>query len=261
MEKKRIVFLGGKNIGAACLRFMLKEGYDIAAVILNPRELYDRQRWYNSTAEVALNNGIPTLSFKTINSREAIHFLEFLSPDLMFSIFFDEIYSQDIIRIPPMGMINLHMALSEEYRGRFPCNYTILNREKKTGVTLHYIDKGVDTGDIIGTMEVQIDKADTASSLYNKCTVAGFELFKKYLASMIQGNAPRREQRTVDEVKVHTRKDLISKEIDFSKSGSEVYNFIRAWTFPPFEPPYFYIGDKKMIIIPEEESDLTYYEY
>jgi len=260
-EGPRVLFLGGKNIGAGCLQFLLENGYNVVGVVLNQREMSDQKRWYRSTAEIACNFGVPVLSFQTINSSAAENAIKALAPDVQACVFYDEIFREEILAIPSLGTVNVHMALAEEYRGRFPCNYTILEGESRTGVTLHRVNTGVDSGDIIADVEVPITKSDTARSLYDRCTDAGISLFCEYFPKVLDGTANTRVQKPKPGMRTHSRNDLPSKEIDFGASGSEIYDFIRALTFPPFEPPYFYIGDQKMVVVPEESVVSDWYDY
>jgi len=260
-EGPRILFLGGKNIGAGCLQFLLENRYNVVGAVLNQREMSDRKRWYRSTAEIACNFGVPVLSFQTINSSAAENAVKALAPDIQACVFYDEIFREEILSIPPLGTVNIHMALAEEYRGRFPCNYTILDGDSRTGVTLHRVNAGVDSGDIIADVEVPITKSDTARSLYDRCTDAGIALFCEHFPKVLDGTAKARAQKPKPGMRTYSRKDLPGKEIDFSASGSEIYDFIRALTFPPFEPPFFYIGDQKMVVVPEESVAADWYDY
>jgi methionyl-tRNA formyltransferase len=146
------------------------------------------------------------------------------------------------------------MALAEEYRGCFPTTWAILNGEKRAGVTLHYIDQGVDSGDIIAQTTVPMTEETTGKSLYDNCTVAGLQLFKTYFPLVEQGTAPRRPQIKTDNTKNYPRV-FPSQEIDFSKSGEEILRHIRANIFPPYPSAYFYIGGRKYIIQEEERDD------
>ena len=177
-----------------------------------------------------------------------------LSPDIIFVVYYDQILKSEIINIPPMGCINLHTALSEEYRGCYPATWAILNREKRVGVTIHHINEGIDTGDIIAQKEVFVADEDTGKTLYDKCTKAGVELFSEQFPLIMSGKAARRKQITTAKTK-HYKRMFPTQEIDFSKSGDEIFVHIRAHLFEPFPPPFFCIGDKKFIV--KEENDGT----
>jgi methionyl-tRNA formyltransferase len=247
----KILFLGGKNVGCGCLEYLLERKKDLVGIIVNPSDI-DRDRWYKSAAEIGFRNSIPVFSLKNINSRESVSFIKQLSPDIIFVVYYDQLLKSDIINIPPMGCINLHLALAEEYRGCYPTTWAIIKGEKRTGVTLHYIDQGIDSGDIIAQREVPISEDDTGRTLYEKCSSAGIELFRNQMPLILSGKSSRRKQIATVDTK-YFKREFPSREIDFSKSGKEIYDHIRALLFDPFPPPFFTIGGKKYTIEQETE--------
>ena len=249
---KRILFCGGKNIGFQCLSFMTEAGYDIIDIVPNPSDITDK-RTFPSVTELGWKKKIPVLPSNHLDSVKNIESIKKLEPDLIVVVYFDRILKPALINIPPLGCINLHMALAEEYRGCFPTTWAILNGEQRTGVTLHYIDTEVDSGDIIAQLEVPITDTTTGKSLYDDCTVAGVKLFKEYFPLIEQGTVPRREQIVTDKTKSYPRV-FPSQEIDFSQSGEEILRHIKAHIFPPYPPAYFYIGEQKYYIVSEDKD-------
>ncbi len=252
IRKLRVLFIGGKDVGCGCLRCLIENSkIDVVGIIANPSDTA-KNRWYESAVGVGLENNIPTHTIKDINSSKSISLIKSLSPDIIFAVYYDQILSSEVIDIPPYGCINLHLALSEEYRGCYPTTWAILNGEKRVGATIHYIDTGIDTGDIIAQKEVLISDTDTGKTLYDKCTQAGIELFREQISSATFPNFDRRKQATTSKTKYYKR-SFPTQEIDFSKSGNEVFDHIRAHLFEPFPPPYFYIGDTKYIVMKEHD--------
>ena len=251
----RIVFAGGKNVGCGCLEYLLAEAPDtrVVAVLVNSDSDVAPDRWYRSAAELALKHGIPVFAPTSINAPSSVELLEDLAPDMIVVVYYDQILEQEVIQLPKRGAVNLHMALAEEYRGCYPTTWALINDGTRTGVTLHYIDEGIDSGDIIAQSVIPITDSDTGKSLYDKCTDAGIKLFKRTWPEIIAGVAPRRPQKTTERTRYY-RRDFPSREVDFSKSGREIYNYIRAMLFKPFPTPYFYIGDKKVIIVEVDEE-------
>jgi methionyl-tRNA formyltransferase len=248
----RIVFMGGKNIGCGCLKYLIEREEDrVVGIIVNPSDTA-KDRWYESATELGIANNIPVYLFENINSPESVSLVRELSPDIIVVVYYDQILKKDIIHIPPKGCINLHMALAEEYRGCYPTTWAIINGEKRTGVTLHYIDEGIDSGDIIAQREVTITDGDTGKSLYKRCTKTGLELFREQFPLISSGKAARRKQATTAKTKYYKR-EFPSRELDFSRPGREIFNHIRALLFEPFPPPFFRIGNRRFII--KEEKD------
>jgi methionyl-tRNA formyltransferase len=245
------VFLGGKNIGYECLKYLLEKGENVVGAFINTYEGKNKETWYNWTLDVALEYHIPVYRYEDINSRESIKVIKNMKPDIIFTIYYDQILEQEVIDIPTRHCINLHFGLSEEYRGCFPTTWVLINGEKETGITLHIIDENIDSGNIIAQEKVSIDDFYTGESLYNELTLSGFELFVEYFDKIKDGNFETRKQMVSKNTKYYNRQ-FPNKEIDFNKPGEEIYNFIRALIFPPFEYPYFFIGKEKYTIQKEK---------
>ena len=167
-------------------------------------------------------------------------------------VYYDQILRHDVLRIPPHGCVNLHLALAEEYRGCYPSTWALMNGETETGVTLHYADEGIDTGDIIAQRTVRIEPQDTGRTLYYKLTQAGIQLFSHMLPRLMSGKTKGRPQVTMECTQTHDRA-FPSQHITFERDGREVLNHIRAVYFPPFPLPYFYLEGKKMVIVEEDK--------
>lgn len=248
----KIVFMGGKPTGYGILEYLISNDQNIVCVFTNPGDTA-ASRWFPSVSELALEKGIPVFMPRKINSPESIENMKAFDPDLIIVAYYDQILKKEIFSIPSMGTINVHLALAEEYRGCYPTTWAIINGEKRTGVTIHYIDETIDGGDIIAQRVVDITHNDTGKSLYFKCIDAAVELFKSTWPSIKSGSNSRRPQDASDAK--HYKREFPPHKVDFNRAGSEIYDYIRALTFQPFDPPYFYIGEKKMIIIEAEEND------
>ena len=264
-KKTKILFAGGKDIGCGCLEQLLQYSkVEVVAVLINQGSDTAPDRWYESAAEIALKNDILVYAPKNINDSATVKLIKALEPELIVAVYYDQILKSEVLEIPFMGCINLHFGLSEEYRGCYPTTWAIINGETKTGITIHYINEGIDAGDIISQQHIDIMPNDTGKSLYYKCTAAGIQLFNNTFPEILKGTAPRRVQVTTTKTKYYKR-EFPSQQIDFSKSEKEIFDHIRAIYFPPFPLPYFYIGKKKMVIVEEtilkKTSKLSYPEY
>lgn len=245
---KKIIFLGGKQIGHKCLKSLCKEKeIEIALAISNRSDLYDGEdRWYPKIHELAEQHAIPYMATDDINSDKMAAKIHSFSPDLMFVVYYDNILSQRIFSLTKEGTINLHLADAEKYRGCYPTTYAIINGETEYGVTLHYIDEGVDSGDIIDKEVFELKKEWTGKDLYRVATEKGYELFKRNVKNIISGNVKRRVQKSSAHISCYKRSQFPSHEISFEGTAEETMNRIRALLFPPFPPPYFISGIKNL---------------
>lgn len=116
--------------------------------------------------------------FADINSKKAVAEIKKVKPDLIISVLFSHIIRKEIINTPPLGVINIHPAFLPNYKGVSPIFWSLLNREKYVGVSVHYIDEGIDTGRIIYRKKIEITRLDTEDTLYWKCVGEGEKLLE-----------------------------------------------------------------------------------
>jgi len=251
----KVVFVGGKNIGYGCLKCLLdNEKAEVLSVVVNKDGDTQPGRWFQSVSELAIEHNLRIFKPDNINDKTSVDFIKKLNPDIIIVAYYDQILKSHIIQIPKNGCVNVHMGLCEEYRGCYPTTWPIINGEDTAGVTVHYIDEGIDSGDIISQIKVGISKDDTGETLYNKCTEAGIQLFKDTVGSLLSGEASSRKQVKTEKTKTYFRKNFPSHNLDLANKDKKLYNYIRALMFKHFSSPFFYIGNKK-IILKEEDND------
>lgn len=131
---------------------------------------------------------IPLYQIDNVNSKEFINILKKIKPTVILSAYFDQILKKEIIEIPDTGCINIHPSLLPYYRGINPTFWVLACAEKKTGVTIHWMDKSIDTGDIILQKELLVSSKDTLNSLNIKCSILGAkmldEIFSKNIVNL-----------------------------------------------------------------------------
>ncbi len=225
----KIVFMGTPQFAVPSLQALLDGGYDIAAVVTQPDRKSGRghKLMPPPVKELAEKHGIPVLQFQRIKTPEGVAALKALAPDLIITAAFGQILSKEILDIPPMGCVNVHASLLPQYRGAAPIQWAIINGESRTGVTIMYMDVGLDTGDIISMTEVPIDDNMTGGELYTQLADVGAKLLTETLKDIAAGTAERTPQ---DEAKSSYFPPL-SKElgqIDWSKPAVEIRNLVRA---------------------------------
>jgi UDP-4-amino-4-deoxy-L-arabinose formyltransferase / UDP-glucuronic acid dehydrogenase (UDP-4-keto-hexauronic acid decarboxylating) len=240
----KAVVLAYHNIGCIGIEALLRHRFDIAAVFTHnddPKE----NLWFGSVAELAGSLSIPVYAPGDINHPLWVKRIRALSPDILFSFYYRNLVRQPILDIPPAGCLNLHGSLLPKYRGRSPINWVLVNGEKETGVTLHYMTPRPDDGDIVGQKKIDISIEDTAKTLHEKAAEAAVLLLDEVLPQLKAGRAPRSPQ---DQAKAtywggRTPED---GEIDWTRSAAEVRNLVRAVT-RPYPGAYSYMVDRKCL--------------
>jgi len=142
---------------------------------------------YYSFKNTAKKLRIPIIYTDEINSRESLEQIRQTNPDLVISIYFRQILRKNMLSLPRLGTINIHPALLPDYRGVSPVFWALANAEKEAGVTVHFLDEGVDRGAIISQARISILPDDTEHSLFLKATLCGIPLLKEAVR-LIQEN-------------------------------------------------------------------------
>ncbi|MGQ9628973.1 MAG: methionyl-tRNA formyltransferase [bacterium] len=229
----RIVLMGNKDLAVNCLDYLLREGEEVVAVVLNRGDRRASDSWYRSLGEYCALKGLRTFQPSSANDPEFLNEIRALSPDLVLSMSYDRILKEAFLRIPSRGAINIHFALLPRNRGCLPLVYALAGGERKVGVTIHYIDPGIDTGDIISQEGIPVSDEDTAFSLYFKCVEVGTDLFERTFPLIKSGRNGRTKQNDI-EATYHKQVYPNDRWIDWSRSLEEVGAFIRAHTFPSY---------------------------
>lgn len=254
--KATSVFIGGKQLGANCLRALLKRKNPPALVIANPDDR-GRDSWHESLVKLAKKARIPVVVGKKVKDPTVLTRIQKVRPDIIFCIGSMEIIPKSILDIPPQGTINIHPALLPKYRGRYSIPHAIFNGEKETGVTLHYMTPGLDDGPIILQKSYPLTEDDTAKTAYDKFTAIGTELFEQFADMVASGkkilSTPQDESRATYYPKGMPGGGVI----DWSWDGAKIRRFIRAYTFEHFPPPMLMLGEKKMVIVDETAFTTT----
>ena len=243
-----------------------KQGFvEIVGVLA--REDDDGEFWYKSVSMRARELNLKLFMPKTLKEANFLADIKQLKPDIGFCCFYPKLFPESFFSIPKYGFYNLHFAPLPKYRGALPIPYAIINGEKDHGVTMHKIDKSMDTGEIVSQVIIPIFSDDTGYDLYKRCERAGLILFHEVVQRFVLEKSilPMRKQR--GEIISHFRKDLKSLEVEFSWGMAKIYNFVRAFDFPPFELPYIKLREKKykLTVQPErhgiDQSGLPYLEH
>lgn len=243
--KMKAVVVAYHNMGCVGIQALQRSGLDISAIFTHT-DNREEPIWFDSVAELALNLDIPVYAPKDINHPMWVDKIRSLQPDFLFSFYYRNIISQQILAIPNVGCLNLHGSLLPKYRGRASINWVLVNGERESGVTLHYMTEKPDAGDIVCQQNVPISDDDTALILNEKMVKAAGEMLDQCLPLLIVGNAPKTPQKN-SEATYFGRRRPADGEIDWTRSGAEIYNLIRAVT-RPYPGAFTFRGQTKLII-------------
>jgi UDP-4-amino-4-deoxy-L-arabinose formyltransferase/UDP-glucuronic acid dehydrogenase (UDP-4-keto-hexauronic acid decarboxylating) len=240
----KTVVLAYHNIGCVGLEALLRNGFEVAAAFTH-RDDPKENIWFDSVAELAASRNIPVFAPEDINHPLWVRKIRELEPDILFSFYYRDMVGPSILNIPPAGCLNLHGSLLPEYRGRCPVNWVLVNGEKETGVTLHYMTPRPDDGDIVCRKRIEISDDDTAKSLHKKVANATSGMLDEILPRIKDGAALRDPQDHSKATYFGGRRPE-DGEINWNKTASDVRNLVRAVTHP-YPGAFSYVGDNKLI--------------
>ncbi len=225
----KIVYMGTPDFAVAPLEAMLQAGYEVTAVVTQPDKQKGRgkEMAMSPVKECALKHGIPVFQPTKIKEKDNVEQLRTYEADIFVVAAFGQILSEEILNMPKYGCINIHASLLPAYRGAAPIQWSILNGEKETGVTIQQMAKGVDTGDILSRVIVPIAEKETGESLFDKLMLAGAELLVDTLPRIEQGTiVPEKQNEDLATYAGKLEKNM--GEIDWSKSAVEIERWVRG---------------------------------
>ncbi len=220
----RIVLIGQATFGADVLKGLLAKGRFVVGVFCPP----DRGTKADLLKEAALVAGLPVFQPGHLRDQEAYDQMASLNPDLAVLAFVTDIAPAKFLAVPKLGAICYHPSILPKYRGSSAINWAVINGERRTGLTIFWVDAGIDTGDILLQKEVEVGPEETTGELYfNKLYPLGVEAVVEAVDLIAAGKAPRLPQD-------HSRAtydppcDEKVAGLNWQKPGRDVFNFIRG---------------------------------
>lgn len=240
----RILFMGTPDFAVPPLQALINGPDEVVAVICQP----DRQRGRGKKLSpppvkvVAEQAGIQVLQPTKIKTDEFYDQLKSLDPDLMVVAAYGRILPGRLLRLPPMGTINVHGSLLPKYRGAAPIQWAVIKGETETGITIMQMDEGMDTGDMLLPVSEPIGEDDTAGELFQRLADLGGKHLTQAVALLKEGKLKPVKQ---DDA-LATTAPMLKKEqglLDWSKPAEELHCLIRG--FDPWPSAYGFLEGKR----------------
>ncbi len=222
----KVVFMGTPDFAVNVLQSLI-DNYDVSLVVSQPDKRVGRHLELRNTPVKELANKYNIEVFQPEKIKLDYQRILDEKPDIIITCAYGQIIPQEILDCPKYGCINVHASLLPKYRGGAPIHWAIINGDKKTGITIMYMDKGMDTGDIISQEAIEILESDNLESVHDKLSVLGAKLLIETLPSIFDGTNDRLKQNE-DEVTFAYNIKREEEHIDFNKTSREVFNLIRG---------------------------------
>jgi methionyl-tRNA formyltransferase len=226
----RIVFIGAGEIGVPTLQALLKSAHEVVGVATQPDKPVGRSQLIEPPPikNALSGTNIPVLQPARIKDRQAIEEIRALRPDVIVVMAYGQILPRDVLEIPENGCLNLHTSLLPRWRGAAPIQAAIAAGDREIGITVMYMDEGLDTGDILLQRTIDILPADTGGALHDRLAGVAPETLLESLDLLAKGKAPRTPQDNA----VATYAPKLKREdgkIDWSDPADAIERKIRAF--------------------------------
>mgnify|MGYP002585505098 CR=1 FL=1 len=192
----RILFMGTPDFAVASLRRLVEDGHEICGVFTQPDRPKNRghKLMFSPVKQYAVEQGLTVYQPLKMKDGTALATVRELNPELIVVAAYGRILPEDILNTPKYGSINVHSSLLPKYRGAAPIQWAVLNGDAVTGVSTMYLDREMDTGDVIYTTQTSVGEFETAGELFDRLAVMGADLLVRTLRDIAAGTAPRTPQ-------------------------------------------------------------------
>ncbi|MBQ3164889.1 MAG: methionyl-tRNA formyltransferase [Lachnospiraceae bacterium] len=236
----KVVFMGTPDFAVGALEAIIEAGHEVTAVVTQPDKPKGRsgQMQFPPVKECAVKYNLPVFQPIKVKEPEAVEELRKYEADIFVVAAFGQILTKEILDMPRYGCVNIHASLLPKYRGAAPIQQAILDGEAETGVTIQQMNEGIDTGDILSTVIVPIDKKETAETLFVKLEEAGAQLIVDTLVKIEKGEITPVPQDHAKASYVKMMKKTLGK-IDWNKDAVVIERLVRGLNSWPSAYTFF----------------------
>lgn len=225
----RILFMGTPDFAVASLRRLVEDGHEICGVFTQPDKPKNRGHKLTPTPvkEYAITQNLTVSQPATLRNEESLELVRSLAPELIVVAAYGKLLPEDILNVPPLGSINVHSSLLPKYRGAAPINWAVLNGETETGVSIMYMTKELDAGDVILQRKTSIGETEDAQVLTARLAELGAEALSEAVRALAEGTASRTPQNH----ERHTCAPMLGRElspVDWTRSAHEISCQVRG---------------------------------
>ena len=242
----RILFMGTPDIAAECLKALYAAGHEICGVYTRRDKPVGRKQVLTAppVKKVALEHGTPVFQPRTLRDGSEDENIRTLAPELIVVVAYGCILPASVLSIPKHGCINLHVSLLPKYRGSAPVQWSVLNGDPETGVSIMQMDEGLDTGDVLRCEKIAIDPEETSGELFDRVTAVGAQVLCQTIPAIEQGSL----KPVVQDHEHATLAPMLSKEMaefHLTDTAEHIHNWVRGMN--PWPGAWFVTsGGKKL---------------
>jgi len=225
----RVVFIGAVQFSARCLEIILSSNAQVVGVCTLKESKFNAD--HQDLSPIAKVFDIPCLYVEDINSDTSLKWIKEREPDVVFCFGWSRLLKNEILGIAPLGVIGFHPAALPANRGRHPLIWALFLGLEKTASTFFFMDEGADSGDILSQVEITIDSAEDANSLYQKVTQTALSQINDFIP-LLENKSYRRTVQDNTKANYWRKRGIKDGEIDWRMSANSICNLVRALTKP-----------------------------
>ncbi|WP_374174037.1 methionyl-tRNA formyltransferase [Flavobacterium tructae] len=237
----KVILFGNTGLANGVFRALI-ENKNIEVCAVYTRKLpghfpyyQEQELWYMSE-----QHGIPTFVGENVNSEKSVATISRFEPDYIIVSSFDQIVKNPVINIPKLGIVNFHPSLLPKYRGPNPISWVLINGEELTGLTIHKLTKGIDSGDILYQKKLIVDKDDNLGKLYQKLSALAESMSQVLVKDITSAELPDGMPQKEENMSYYAKSDTF-RYVDINQSKENILNKVKA--FQPFPKPLLKIDD------------------
>lgn len=244
----RILFMGTPDIAAESLAALIDAGHEIVGVFTRADKPVGRKQILTAppVKQLAVQHNIPVWQPATLRDGKAEPIFRDLAPDLVVVVAYGRILPPELLHIAPLGCINLHVSLLPKYRGSAPIQWSVLNGDPETGVTIMQLDEGCDTGDILMVERVPIGPETTSGELFDQVSAIGARTLVTAVEKLAAGELTPQPQDDSQATQAPPLKKEMAK-FDFTQSADHIHNWVRGMN--PWPAAFFELDGKKVKVL------------
>ncbi len=250
----KILFMGTPGFARVSLEYLIKNKCEVVGVVTQPDKPVGRKMILTPppVKEYALSENIPVYQPQTLKSAEFFDLIKEIAPDIIIVAAYGKLVPKNILDFPQYGCVDVHASLLPKYRGASPINAAIMNGEKVTGITIMYMDEGIDTGDMILKESTGIGEHETFGELHDRLAEIGGKLLIEAV-NQIQNGTVKREKQPESGISYAKKIDDDMCEIDWNIPAKVIYDKIRGLS--PSPTAFTWLNGKKLKILKATYSD------
>ena len=241
----RILFMGTPEFAVEQLKRLVETGHELCGVFTQPDKPKNRgmKMTFSPVKEYALTHGLEVYQPTKMRDGNALAIVRELQPELIVVAAYGRILPEDILTLPPFGSINVHSSVLPKYRGAAPINWAILDGQKETGVTIMYMTRDLDAGDIVCSKKTDILPDEDAQELTHRLALLGADALEDAIEKIADGTAVR----TPQDHSASTYAPMLSKDLspmDWTRSAQALHDQVRGLI--PWPCASMELGGKKV---------------